>query len=232
MPYNSVSDLPERIRSKYSPKAQRAFMHAFNSAYDGLCQGREDREGCAFAVGTAAAKKTEKSAVSKFIDLLKGLASELETEETVEKAIDTEGGTTEKTSKSETVSIAKASHVVKADDELQVLYSPVLAPNEIDSQDDITEPEEIRIAAYRFAKEYAAGEAELGLDHKTTLTREQAHIVEYWLEKQDVDYGTDVIPKGTWMLGVHIPDKEIWESAKSGERTGLSIEGTGERTPL
>ena len=37
---------------------------------------------------------------------------------------------------------------------------------------------------------------------------------------------SDFIP-GSWVVGVHVPDAEIWGSIEKGELTGFSIEGTG-----
>jgi len=159
----------------------------------------------------------------KMVDFVKGLFAD------TEKALH---NPEEDKKKKKKIRVARSGNVVKADDELQVLYTPVLVPDVEDSQGDIATKEEIRKAAHRFAEEYAEGLTQLGLDHTTTLDRSRAHIVEFWLEKQDVDYGTDVIPEGTWMIGVHIPDAAIWKSAKSGERTGASIEGIGVRTPV
>jgi cation transport regulator ChaB len=190
MPFANVSDLPERVRDKYGAAGQRAFLAAFNSAWDGTCAERGDeRESCAFAVATAAANNVKKADVAQF------------------------------------------GKVVKADEEKQILFVPVLVPDVEDTQGDIPPADEIEMAAHRFAKEYASGQAELGLDHETTLAREQAMIVETWIEKADIDYDGNIIPKGTWMFGIHIPDSEIWKSAKEGDRTGASIEGTGFRYP-
>jgi cation transport regulator ChaB len=186
-----MSELPESVREKFGASAQRAFLAAFNSAYDGTCAERGDeRDSCAFAVATAAAKNVKKADVAQF------------------------------------------GKVVKADDEKQILFMPVLVPDVEDTQGDIPPADEIEMAAHGFAKEYVMGQAELGLDHSgVILNRDQASIVETWIEKADVEYGDETIPKGTWMLGIHIPDAEVWKSAKSGERTGASIEGTGFRYP-
>lgn len=61
MPFQNVSDLPPRIKSQFGAEGQRAFLGAFNSAFDGTCKDDPNREGCAFGVATAAAKKAEKS---------------------------------------------------------------------------------------------------------------------------------------------------------------------------
>jgi hypothetical protein len=122
--------------------------------------------------------------------------------------------------------------IVKADDEKHLLYCPVLLADTEDAQGDVIPADEVEKAAHRFFKEYTLGTAELGLDHKSTLDREKAHLVESWLAKVDEDYGDEVIPAGTWMVGWHIPDDELWKSAKSGKRSGLSMEGTGLRSEL
>ena len=32
---------------------------------------------------------------------------------------------------------------------------------------------------------------------------------------------------GSWVVGVHVPDVEIWKQVENGELTGFSIEGSG-----
>jgi hypothetical protein len=140
------------------------------------------------------------------------------------------------------IEIAKSGSVIKADDERQVLYVPALVPDTEDSQGDVVSADDIMAAAHGFMADYplykeATGEVRMmgiGLDHadKNALPRERAYLVETWLEKTDTQYGDELVPAGTWMIGVHVPDAEIWESAKSGERTGVSIEGIGTREPL
>jgi len=193
MPFASVSDLPESIRSRFGAEGQKRFLGAFNNAHQGVCAARRDREECAFAIATAAAKKVNKA-----------------------------NGTAP-------VNLVRVGQVVKADDEEQILFVPVLVPNEEDHQEDIVLKVDVELAANLFLKEYSVGEAELGLDHTHTLERAEAIIVQSWTEKIDVIYEKDTIPEGTWMMGIHIPDEAIWKSAKEGHRTGASIEGTGER---
>lgn len=54
MPYSSTSELPSGVRSKYSDRCQRAFMHAFNSVHSSTGD-----EGKASAAGHSAAQKCE-----------------------------------------------------------------------------------------------------------------------------------------------------------------------------
>ncbi len=53
MPYRTVADLPKAQTDQYNPHQKKAFLEAFNNAYDEY-QGDEHR---AFAVAHAAAKK-------------------------------------------------------------------------------------------------------------------------------------------------------------------------------
>ena len=53
MPYRTVSDLPKAQTDQYNPHQKKAFLEAFNSAYE---QSGGD-EGRAFAVAHSAAKK-------------------------------------------------------------------------------------------------------------------------------------------------------------------------------
>ena len=143
------------------------------------------------------------------------------------------------------VSIVKAGAIVKTNDEWQVFYSPVFVPDEEHGQGlattgnpetpDVVNADEIRKAAHGFLAEFVRNsEMGIGVDHASSMPHEQAQLVESWIEKADVTYetpnGPELIPDGTWMIGVHISDADLWKSVKSGERTGVSMEGTGVRT--
>jgi cation transport regulator ChaB len=242
MPYARNADLPERVRNMFGAKGQEAYRKAFNAAHAGTCRGggrQGNRESCSHAVATSAAKRTE--AMSKAGEFLKALLTPQK------QAIDARwqqafNDTVQAVQHSGDVQIAKSGAVVKADDELQVLYVPALVPEEEDSQGDVVSAEDIREAAHAFMHDYPLFKEQdgglstmgVGVEHaeRHALSREQACLVETWLEKVDTEYGEQKIPEGTWMIGVHIPDKEIWESAKAGERTGASIEGVGKRVPI
>ncbi len=138
---------------------------------------------------------------------------------------------------SEFVTIRKASgligRIVKQDTPKQVVTLPVLIPGVEDSQGDIMSVDEVEASAWQFAKDYAAGEAELGLDHKgAPLSRTEAAVVESWTEKSDTTYGDVLVPRGTWMVSIHLKNNAVWDSVQSGERSGASIDGTGFREPI
>jgi hypothetical protein len=123
--------------------------------------------------------------------------------------------------------------IVKVDDEKQIVYGPVLEPlneHEPDAQQDWYTDADIEAAAHRFMLKAQLGKASAdGINHDRWVGYEKAHVVESWITHEDTQYGTDTVRKGTWMMGVHVPDKELWESVKAGELTGFSIGGRGIR---
>ena len=73
MPFDSAAEAVKKHPnlSKYSAKAQRAFVHAFNSAYE---SGKD--EGTCFAIGYSAAKKADgKSSFVKMLDSSSSIVS-------------------------------------------------------------------------------------------------------------------------------------------------------------
>ena len=137
----------------------------------------------------------------------------------------------------EFVSILKASgligRIVKQDVQQQVVTLPVLIPGVVDSQGDLMTAEDVQESAWQFSKDYSVGEAELGLDHEgAPLSRAEAAVVESWLEKADIAYGETFIPKGSWMVSIHVKNDAVWDSLQSGQRSGASIDGTGFREPI
>ncbi len=71
-----------------------------------------------------------------------------------------------------------------------------------------------------------------GVMHKGRVGAEKAHLVESWIQAGDTTHGDQAIRDGTWMIGVHLPDDELWGLVKGGEFTGFSIGGRGMREPL
>ena len=60
MPYSSLQDLPDPVKSHLPIHAQEIYFSAFNSAYQDTCKGREDRDRCAASIAWAAVKKSYK----------------------------------------------------------------------------------------------------------------------------------------------------------------------------
>ena len=113
----------------------------------------------------------------------------------------------------------------KVDDEKRVVIGPVLVPDVEDSQGDTVSKEDIEEAAHNFM----IMSQEIQRQHNDEDTGVQ--VVESYIAPQDLELNGDVITKGTWMMGVHIPESrdDIWKAVKSGDLTGFSIRGTGTR---
>lgn len=109
----------------------------------------------------------------------------------------------------------------KTDDELQVVWGEVYAPGFPDSQGDFMTAEGIRQMAWNFMKKQAL--------HKVDVQHCQQESGSYIVESFIAREGDPVFIPGSWVVGVKIPDPEIWGLVKSGELNGFSLDGFGIR---
>lgn len=116
--------------------------------------------------------------------------------------------------------------ILKMDGAKQIVYGVVLAPNEIDAQEDFMEPEEIERAAHR----YLANSRVIGKNHSEPI---QATPVESFIAPCDFDvagqYGPQTVTKGSWVLGVKVHNPEEWQKIVDEDYTGFSVGGVGAR---
>lgn len=116
--------------------------------------------------------------------------------------------------------------ICKSDDWRQIVYGVVLAPNELDSQNDWMTPADIEEAAHH----YLATSRVVGTEHTDPIA---AIPVESFIAPQDLDfngqYGPTRVTKGSWVLGVKINDPLEWKMVLNGEYTGFSVGGFGVR---
>lgn len=109
--------------------------------------------------------------------------------------------------------------VVKMDEEKQIVYGPVLIPDEPDSDGDVVKSEQIEQVSHKFVMDYG----NIDLQHSLNNV---GKMVESYIAPVDLDFGEGVVvPKGSWLLGVHVTDDDTWRSVKSNELTGFSIMG-------
>jgi hypothetical protein len=103
------------------------------------------------------------------------------------------------------------------DDELQIVYGAVYCPDVVDSHGDYMNAEEIRKMAHNFCQRGHMFNVDMNHDGEKT----GAYVVETFISKTgDPDFP---IP-GTWVVGVHIPDENLWGAVKKGEINGFSME--------
>lgn len=116
--------------------------------------------------------------------------------------------------------------IMKMDNAKQIVYGVVLAPNEIDAQDDFMEPEDIEAAAHKYLSESRV----IGKNHSDPI---HAVPVESFIAPEDFEvsgqYGPQPVKKGSWVLGVKVNDPEEWQKIVDGDYTGFSVGGVGSR---
>ncbi|REJ18650.1 MAG: structural protein [Caldibacillus debilis] len=114
--------------------------------------------------------------------------------------------------------------VVLKQDEKQIVYGPVLVPDEPDYDNDVVSAEKIEEVAHKFMLQYG----NIDLMHSLNNV---GKVVESYILPMDWQVNDELlIPKGTWMMGVKVLDDETWEMVKEGKLTGFSIMGVSKVT--
>jgi len=113
--------------------------------------------------------------------------------------------------------------IKKFDNELQVVYGEVYAPDVPDSQGDFMTASEIQKMAHNFLANMRIRK----IDTQHNNVENGSVVVESFIARES---DPDFLP-GSWVVGVHVPDKELWHKVKSGEINGFSMEGLVHSTP-
>lgn len=109
----------------------------------------------------------------------------------------------------------------KTDAALQIVWGEVYVPMVLDSEGDFMTADEIRKTGHRFIAE---GRVEqMNVEHEDDA-RATVVVESFVVRKGDPDF-----IEGSWVLGVHIPNAELWELVEKGEINGFSLEGKGNR---
>lgn len=111
--------------------------------------------------------------------------------------------------------------------ELRYTLAIVLEPDVVDAQGDTYSADEIRKTAWLYMTQYR----NVGLQHKA-LVNGLVELVESYIAAVDQVINGVAIKAGTWLIGHHYNDDNIWAQVKSGELTGLSIAGFAQREEL
>jgi len=126
----------------------------------------------------------------------------------------------------------------KADVDRQIAFGVVLAPctaeTTRDSQGDWYTAEDIELAAHGFLEAVAKGDGGADLMH---LAEGEGPLigfpVESFIAPVDFVWGdgdrTEIVKAGSWVMGVHYPDPEIWAGVVKGELGAFSVWGKGMR---
>ena len=133
---------------------------------------------------------------------------------------------------------AMPARIVKNDGSRQIAYGVVLEPctaeTTRDSQGDWYTAADIELAAHGFLEAVAKGDGGADLMH---LAEGEGPLigfpVESFIAPVDFAWGdgdrTEIVKAGSWVMGVHYPDPEIWAGVVKGELGAFSVWGKGMR---
>jgi len=112
-------------------------------------------------------------------------------------------------------------HFQKTDDERQIVYAEVYVPMVPDSQGDFMIASEIERIAHDFMKNGNVNR----IDVNHSLEESGSYVIESFVARKD---DPDFVFQA-WVMGVHIPDPNIWAMVKDGRLNGFSMYGHGIR---
>jgi len=127
-----------------------------------------------------------------------------------------------------------ALRLLKSDDEKQIVYGIVFEPDFVFDPDPTFDDEQtiskdhIEDAAHDYLSNMRKG---THLSHQKLSHREEVDnktdIVESYIAPVDFEMEGALVKEGTWIVGMKIYDKELWQQTKD-SITGFSAGGTAE----
>ena len=119
--------------------------------------------------------------------------------------------------------------ILKVDTDQRMVYGIVYAPDEVDTEGDITTAEVIKEAAYRFMREKQEdrtgepGEDTRSIDKRHNANPDQGYVAETWIVRKDDAFFPDDVD--AWAVGIKVEDEDTWQEIKKGKIKGLSMGG-------
>ena len=105
----------------------------------------------------------------------------------------------------------------KSDSNKHVVFGEVYKPDVRDTDGNFMTAETIEKMAYNFMKQ--GRNSQINENHAGY--KDKGYVVESFIaRKGDPDF-----IEGAWVVGVYVPDSEVWGRIEKGELTGFSIEG-------
>ena len=119
--------------------------------------------------------------------------------------------------------MALSVEISKTDQEQQLVFGEVYAPDVPDSQGDFMSAGSILKMAHKFMYNLRARQVDSEHDNQVR----HAYVAESFIARP----GDPDFIEGAWVIGMHIVDEELWEKVKSGEINGFSLQAHAVRTP-
>jgi len=120
--------------------------------------------------------------------------------------------------------------IAKRDGARQIAYGIALeprTPDDPDLQGDWYTADDIERAAHHFMSEVTKGSGFSDLMHDGRTRA--GYPVESYIAPVDFDLGDQHVRKGSWVVGMHYPDAEIWKGIVEGRYAAFSVGGFGSR---
>ena len=120
--------------------------------------------------------------------------------------------------------------IAKRDRARQIAYGVVLeprAPSSPDLQGDWHDEADVEKAAHRFMAHVAKGSGFGDLMHDDSTSA--GYPVESFIAPVDFMLGDQPVRKGSWVMGMHYPDPDIWQGIVEGRFEAFSVGGYGRR---
>jgi hypothetical protein len=115
--------------------------------------------------------------------------------------------------------------VTKADQPWQrLVYGEVYAPDRPDAQGEFMRADQIQKMAHKFARDLRLNQ--IDVMHDNQVVDANCIVESFIARKGDPDF-----IEGAWVIGMHIPDDELWNKILKGEINGFSMEALVTRHP-
>jgi len=115
--------------------------------------------------------------------------------------------------------------ITKVDDAFHLVYGVVYAPLAVDSHGETMTEEEVEKMCHDFL--YYGRNANIDVMHNNEACG--ARVVEsFKVREGDNDFGEHV---GAWVVGIKIPEGDVWSKIKSGEYSGFSLQALARKVP-
>lgn len=114
---------------------------------------------------------------------------------------------------------------IQKDNERQVAYTIAIRADRPDLEKDTFISETVEKMAHTFMEKFQ----DHNIEHE--FDTEDLQIVESFIAPTDFDLNGNEVKKNDWVVALKFLDDELWEMAKSGRLSGVSIEGKAKKVP-
>jgi hypothetical protein len=111
-------------------------------------------------------------------------------------------------------------------------YGVVAVPDLPDSQEDVFSKAEIERMCHGFMRDYALAKADHEPDLQHSGVAADADLVENYIAPAGATLGGKTLVEGSWITGWQVNDPLLKQDIEEGRFDGLSLEGSGFRTPI